>query len=58
MPVMVMALSAVFLGESPQWYHLPGMLLIFGGIFLTVRSGRRRRRTTTPVQNGGANHSR
>lgn len=36
MPVFGTALSAVFLGEEPQAYHLIGIALIFVGIYLTT----------------------
>ncbi|HXE96623.1 MAG TPA: DMT family transporter [Dongiaceae bacterium] len=38
MPVFGTILSAVFLGESIQRFHLLGIALIFWGIFLTVRT--------------------
>ncbi|WP_018605003.1 DMT family transporter [Uliginosibacterium gangwonense] len=37
MPVATPLLSALFLGESPQLYHLAGMLLIISGIVLSTR---------------------
>jgi drug/metabolite transporter (DMT)-like permease len=37
MPVFGTLLSAVFLGEVPQWYHYLGIGLIFSGIWLTMR---------------------
>ena len=37
MPVFGTLLSAVFLGEVPQWYHYLGIGLIFTGIWLTMR---------------------
>lgn len=37
MPVFGTLLSAVFLGEVPQFYHYAGIALIFTGIFLTMR---------------------
>ncbi|MQY50381.1 DMT family transporter [Rhodocyclus gracilis] len=36
MPVFGTLLSAVFLGEIPQHYHYVGIVLIFGGIYLTT----------------------
>lgn len=33
-------LSIIFLGEQPRLYHLAGIALIFGGIFLTTRHRR------------------
>ena len=36
MPVFGTLLSAVFLAEVPQTYHLIGMTLIFAGIYLTT----------------------
>lgn len=40
MPVFGIVLSALFLGERPQWHHLAGMVLVFAGIALSS-SGRR-----------------
>jgi drug/metabolite transporter (DMT)-like permease len=37
MPVFGTILSAVLLGEIPQWYHYAGIALIFAGIWLTTR---------------------
>ncbi len=37
MPVFGTLLSAIFLGEIPQWYHYAGIALIFTGIGLTMR---------------------
>ena len=37
MPVFGALLSAVFLGELPQWFHYLGIALIFTGIWLTMR---------------------
>jgi drug/metabolite transporter (DMT)-like permease len=37
MPVFGTLLSAVFLGEVPQWYHYLGIVLIFTGIGLTMK---------------------
>lgn len=37
MPVFGTLLSALFLGEIPQWYHYAGIALIFSGIWLTTR---------------------
>lgn len=37
MPVATPLLSAVFLGEAPQLYHLCGMILIISGIILSTR---------------------
>lgn len=39
-PVFTIVLAWLILGEALQWYHFPGVALIFGGIFLTTR-GRR-----------------
>ncbi len=39
MPVFGAILSAVFLGESIQAFHLVGMALIFSGIHVTTRTG-------------------
>jgi drug/metabolite transporter (DMT)-like permease len=41
MPVFGTLLSAVFLGEVPQPYHLVGIALIFAGIYLTTSHKRR-----------------
>jgi drug/metabolite transporter (DMT)-like permease len=39
-PVFSVFLAFVLLGERFEFYHLPGIVLIFGGIFLTTsRSG-------------------
>ena len=37
MPVFGILLAALFLGERMAAYHLAGIVLIFGGIFLTTR---------------------
>lgn len=37
MPVFGTLLSALLLGEVPQWYHYAGIGLIFAGIWLTTR---------------------
>ena len=37
MPVFGTLLSAIFLGEVPQWYHYFGIALIFTGIVMTMR---------------------
>lgn len=37
MPVFGTLLSAAFLGEIPLWYHYLGIILIFTGIWLTMR---------------------
>jgi drug/metabolite transporter (DMT)-like permease len=37
MPVFGTLLSAMFLGEIPQWYHYAGIALIFSGIGLTMK---------------------
>jgi drug/metabolite transporter (DMT)-like permease len=37
MPVFGTLLSALLLGEVPQWYHYAGIVLIFFGIGLTTR---------------------
>jgi drug/metabolite transporter (DMT)-like permease len=37
MPVFGTILSAIFLGEVPQWYHYLGIGLIFSGIWLTMK---------------------
>ena len=39
-PVFTIVLAWLILGETLQWYHLPGVALIFSGIFLTSRKGR------------------
>ena len=36
MPVFGTILSALFLGEQPQWFHFAGIGLIFLGIYLTT----------------------
>jgi drug/metabolite transporter (DMT)-like permease len=36
MPVFGTALSIVFLGERPEWFHLVGIALIFTGIYLSL----------------------
>ena len=35
-PVFASILSALLLGENPQWYHYLGMALVFGGIVATM----------------------
>ncbi len=35
-PVFTIVLAWLILGEALQWYHLPGVALIFSGIFLTT----------------------
>lgn len=40
MPVATPLLSAIFLGETPSFYHFTGMLLIIGGIVLSTRWSR------------------
>lgn len=40
MPVATPLLSALFLGESPQLYHLLGMVLIIGGITQSTRAAK------------------
>jgi drug/metabolite transporter (DMT)-like permease len=37
MPVFGTLLSAIFLGEIPQWFHYAGIALIFTGIGLTMK---------------------
>ncbi len=37
MPVFGTLLSAIFLGETPLWYHYLGIVLIFTGIGLTTK---------------------
>lgn len=37
MPVFGTLLSALLLGEIPQWYHYAGIALIFAGIWLTMK---------------------
>ena len=37
MPVFGTLLAAIFLAEVPQWYHYLGIVLIFGGIGMTMR---------------------
>ncbi len=39
-PVFVTALAWAVLGEPPRIYHLPGVVLIFLGIYLATFSGR------------------
>lgn len=39
MPVSALVLSYVLLGESFQWVHLIGMLLVLGGLAAVIRSG-------------------
>ena len=39
-PIFAAILSALLLGEEPQWYHYAGMVLVFGGIVLTTRRPR------------------
>lgn len=41
MPVFSILLAALLLGERLHLYHLPGMALIFVGIALTTRGGKR-----------------
>jgi drug/metabolite transporter (DMT)-like permease len=36
MPAMGIALSAVFLGEYPRWYHFAGIALILTGVGLST----------------------
>ncbi len=36
MPVLAALLSILFLGESPQWYHAMGFVLVFAGILITL----------------------
>jgi len=38
MPVFGTLLAIVFLGERPLWFHIVGILMVFGGIFLTTRA--------------------
>jgi len=40
MPVATPLLSALFLGEAAQLYHVAGMVLIIGGILISNRVGR------------------
>jgi len=37
MPAFGILLAAIFLGEAMTWFHVVGIALIFGGIFLTTR---------------------
>jgi drug/metabolite transporter (DMT)-like permease len=37
MPVFGTLLSAIFLAEIPHWYHYLGIVLIFSGIWLTMK---------------------
>ena len=37
MPVFGTILSAIFLAEIPHWYHYLGIVLIFSGIWLTMK---------------------
>ena len=39
MPVFASLLAVVFLGERLRLFHVAGMALIFGGIWLTSRTG-------------------
>ena len=40
-PVFGTAMAIGFLGETPRWYHLAGIALIFIGIYAaTARAGR------------------
>jgi len=43
MPVFSSILAIIFLGESIELFHLQGIGLVFGGIFLATYRGRRRR---------------
>jgi drug/metabolite transporter (DMT)-like permease len=45
MPAMGVALSAVFLGEYPQWFHFAGIALILAGVALST--GRVKMRPTS-----------
>ena len=36
MPVIGVALAALFLGERPAWFHFAGMLLVFSGVALST----------------------
>lgn len=36
-PVFAAILSALVLGEQPQWFHYAGMVFVFSGIFLSTR---------------------
>lgn len=36
-PVFAAIMSALLLGELPQWFHYAGMALVLGGIFITMR---------------------
>ena len=38
-PVFGSVMAIVFLGESLQWFHLAGILLIASGIYMATRSG-------------------
>jgi len=38
MPAFGIVLAAAFLGEAMSWFHLAGIALIFGGIFLATRT--------------------
>lgn len=37
MPAFGILLAAIFLGEAMSWFHVVGIALIFGGIYLTMR---------------------
>jgi drug/metabolite transporter (DMT)-like permease len=41
MPLFGAVLAWMFLGESLRWYHCTGAALIFAGLFITSRAGRR-----------------
>ena len=40
MPVFVSLLAIAFLGETLKLYHLAGMALILGGVYMTTHFGR------------------
>ena len=39
MPALGVLLSAIFLGEYPQWFHFAGIALILAGVTLSARRG-------------------
>jgi drug/metabolite transporter (DMT)-like permease len=39
MPALGVLLSAIFLGEYPQWFHFAGIAMILGGVAISARHG-------------------
>jgi drug/metabolite transporter (DMT)-like permease len=39
-PVFGSIMAIIFLGESLQWFHFAGILLIASGIYMATRLGR------------------